>query len=64
MHNSKIITTFVIEIITTTKTNTTMRNLYNNYDINESDWYEAYRLLCKCKDIEPKDEDSAEYYEW
>ena len=41
-----------------------MRNLYNNYDINESDWYEAYRLHCVCNDIKPKDEDSAEYYEW
>lgn len=66
MHNSKIITTFVIEIRTTTKTNTTMRNLYNNYDINYNDWFEDFKEHCEINEIDHSqyDEESDYFHNW
>ena len=43
-----------------------MKNLYNNYDINDEAWVEAFKEHCKINEIElPSDaENSGEFYDW
>ena len=43
-----------------------MKNLFNNYDINNEDWVEAFKEHCEINEIElPTDvENSCEFYDW
>ena len=43
-----------------------MKNLYNNYDINDEAWFEAYKEHCEINEIEmPEDaENSTDFYDW
>ena len=52
--------------VLTLKQQTIMRNLYNNYDINESDWFEAFKEYCEINEIDYSqyDDDCEEYFNW
>ena len=44
-----------------------MKNLYNNYEINDAEWFEAYKEYCVINEIEVSNNDYENiegFYEW
>ena len=45
----------------------TMKCLYNNYDIDDKEWFEAYKEFCEMNELNVPDDDdeySSEFYVW